>query len=205
MPAVISHITDEELAQRRARGLDRRDEMWDGVLHMTPAPNVEHQRILDELIAFLTRHLSTTGRGTLRSGINVFRAPQDYRIPDLTFIAAGHEPVLHENGVREGGPDAVIEIRSLEDETYEKLPFFAAIGTQEVVVIDRDTKQPVIFRLAGSQYVALQVDRDGWLLSETMRVRFRKLDTTPPRLAVEDAIEPARQVTSDPVESFAIL
>jgi len=194
MRAVLSHIPDEELAQRRAWGLDRRDEMWDGVLHMTPAPSVEHQRILDELIAFLTRHLSTTGRGTLRSGINVFRAPKDYRIPDLTFIAAGHEPILHDDGVRDGGPDAAIEIRSPDDETYEKLPFYAAIGTREVVVIDRDTKHPEIFRLAGPQYVALQPDRDGWLLSETMRVRFRRLDTTPPRLVIEDGVEPARQV-----------
>jgi Uma2 family endonuclease len=194
MRAVISHITEEELAERRARGLDRRDEMWDGVLHMTPAPNVEHQRVLDRLIGFLEPLLRDDGRGTLRSGINVFRGPKDYRIPDLTFVAAGREFVFKEDGVRDGGPDAVIEIRSPDDETYEKLPFFAAIGTQEVVVIDRDTKRTEIFRLAGSQYVALQPDRDGWLLSETMRVRFRKLDMTPARLAVEDAVDAARQV-----------
>jgi Uma2 family endonuclease len=194
MRAVISHITDEELAQRRAWGLDRRDEMWDGVLHMTPAPNVEHQRILDELMAFLIPHLSAIGRGTLRSGISIFRAPKDYRIPDLTFIAAGREFVLHDDGVRDGAPDAVIEIRSPDDETYEKPPFFAAIGTAEVIVIDRDTKRPEIFRLAGSQYVALQADRDEWLLSETMRVRFRRLETTPPRLAIEDAAETSKQI-----------
>jgi Uma2 family endonuclease len=191
MRAVLSYISDEELARRKAWGLDRHDEMWEGVLHMTPAPNVEHQRILDELIAFLSPHLGRTGRGTLRSGINVFQGDKDYRIPDLTFVAAGRDALFAEDGIRHGGPDAVIEIRSPHDETYEKLPFYAAIGTREVIVIDRDTKRPEIFRLAGPQYVALQADREGWLLAETIQVRFRALGTTPPRLSVEDAADTA--------------
>ncbi len=190
MRAVLSHISEAELATRRARGLDRRDELWEGVLHMTPAPTVEHQRVLDRLIGFLEPLLRNSARGTLSSGINVFRGDRDYRIPDLTFVASGREAVLAEDGTRDGGPDAVIEIRSPDDESYEKLQFFAAIGTREVIVVDRDTKRPEIFRLAGPQYVALQADLDGWLLSETMRVRFRVADAAP-RLVVEDAIEPS--------------
>ena len=151
MRAVLSHISEAELATRKALGLDRRDEMWEGVLHITPPPNVEHQRILGDLIVFLARHLPNTGRGTLISGINVFRQDTDYRIPDLTFIASGRETVLAEDGTHGGGPDAVIEIRSPDDESYEKLPFYAAIGTREVIVIDRDTRRTEIFRLAGSQ------------------------------------------------------
>src|SRR5262245_1722442 len=190
MRAVLSYISDEELARRKAWGLDRRDEMWEGVLHMTPAPNVEHQRILDELIRFLGGRMKLTGRGTVVSGINIFRGDKDYRIPDLTFVAAGRESILAEDGVRGEGPDAVIEIRSPHDESYEKLPFYGAIGTREVVVIDRDSKRPEVFRLAGSQYVALQPDSEGWLLAETIGIRFRRLDSVPPRLAAEDRAEP---------------
>jgi len=189
MRAVLSYISDEELARRKAWGLDRHDEMWEGVLHMTPAPTVEHQRILDELIAFLSRRLAASGRGTLRSGINVFRSDQDYRIPDLTFIAAGREAVIAEDGIRRGGPDAVIEIRSPHDETDEKLSFYAAIGTREVIVIDRDTKQSQIFRLRGAEYVALRADREGGLRSEALLMRFLATGTTPPRLVVEDAVD----------------
>ena len=189
MRAVLSYISDEELARRKAWGLDRHDEMWEGVLHMTPAPTVEHQRMLDELITFLSPRLATTGRGMLRSGINVFRSDNDYRIPDLTFVAAGREAAIAEDGIRHGGPDAVIEIRSPHDETDEKLPFYAAIGTREVIVIDRDTKQPEIFRLAGPQYVAQKADREGWLHAETMQIRFRRAGTTPPRLGVEDGTD----------------
>lgn len=187
MRAVLVHVTDAEIADRRAKGLDRRDEMWEGVLHMTPAPSVEHQRILDRLIAFLEPLLRTSGVGRLASGINVFRADQNYRIPDLTFVAAGREHTLHEDGVRGAGPDAVVEIRSPEDETYEKLPFYAALNVREVIVIDRDAKRPEIYRLAGAQYVALQPSTEGWLRSETMGVAFCRVEGSVPRLVVEDA------------------
>ena len=191
MRAVLSHISDEELARRKAWGLDRHDEMWEGVLHMTPAPNVEHQRVLDRLIGFLEPRLREDGRGALLSGINVFHGDTDYRIPDLSFVAIEHHGLLAVDGVRGGGPDAVTEIRSPDDETYEKLPFYAAIGTREVIVIDRDAKRPEIFRLAGPQDVALQPDRDGWVMSETLQVRFRGEAGPPACLIVEDALAPA--------------
>jgi Uma2 family endonuclease len=186
MRAVVVHLRDEELEDRRAKGLDRWDEMWDGVLHMTPAPSLEHQRILGRLIEFLGPRLRETGRGTLVAGINVFSADLNYRIPDLTFVSQGREHVLHDDGVRRGGPDAVIEIRSPEDETYDKLPFYAALAIREVIVCDRNSKAPEIFRLAGSQYLVLQRDGEGSLRSEVLGIAFRRIDGTPPRLHVED-------------------
>jgi Uma2 family endonuclease len=84
----------------------------------------------------------------------------------------------------------VIEIRSPDDETYDKFPFYASLGVREVVVIDRDTKRPELFRLAGSQYVVLQEDAQGFVRSETMDVRFGRIPAEKPRLAVEDAREP---------------
>jgi Uma2 family endonuclease len=189
MRAVVVHLPEEELADRRSKGHDLRDEMWEGVLHMTPAPSLEHQRILARMIEFLGPILRESGRGTLAPGINVFgdaSTTSDYRIPDLTFVAAGRERVLHADGVRGEGPDAVIEIRSPEDETYEKLPFYASLGVTEVIVCDRDSKAPEIFRLVGPQYLVVQADRDGWLLSETLGVRFRRIGERP-RLRIEDA------------------
>ena len=146
MRAVIVHVAEHELADRRAKGLDRWDEMWEGVLHMTPAPSVEHQNILDAMIEFLRSLLRRTSRGRVLSGINVFKeGAENYRIPDLTFVSAGREHVIKDDGIRGGGPDAVIEIRSPGDESYEKLPFYAALGVAEVIVCDRDTKEPQIF------------------------------------------------------------
>ena len=187
MRAVIVHVSDEELAHRHLTGIDRFDEMWEGVLHMAPAPLYEHQRIVSELLVFLRPLCERRGRGVLAVQINVFNeasAIPDYRIPDLTFVAAGHEHVIARDGIRGGGPDAVIEVRSPEDETYEKFPFFARLGVREVIVVQRDTKEVEVFRLAGPQYVALQADSDRWLRSDVLGVRFARTDAG--RLLIED-------------------
>lgn len=192
MRAVVLEVSPAELAHRKLTGADRHDEMWEGVLHIAPVPSREHQRILDELIVFLLPLLKRTQRGMLRSGINVFdeESPKEnYRIPDLTFVAFGRDSVLAEDGIRGGGPEAVVEIRSPGDESYEKLPFFAGLGVREVLVIDRDTRRPELFRLAGRQYVAVAPDRDGWHVSESLRVKLRRAPDAK-LLVIEDLDDP---------------
>lgn len=194
------HVTDELLAERRRTGIDRFDEMWEGVLHMAPAPMVEHQRIVGELQVFLGPLCRRRGRGVLVAQINVFNESsptEDYRIPDLTFVATGHEHILARDGTRGGGPDAVIEVRSLGDETYEKFPFFARIGVREVIVVHRDTKDVEVYRLAGPQYVALQADSDGWLRSDVLRVRFTRTDAGRP--LIEDVDDPTNRTEIYPM------
>jgi Uma2 family endonuclease len=178
------------LEQRRRLGLDRWDEMWEGVLHMTPAPANEHQRVLDELLFFLMGLFKQTGRGTIRSGINVFdesSAQENYRIPDLTFVTAGREALFAEDGIRGGAPDAVIEIRSPNDESYEKLPFFATLRVREVVIIDRDTKHAEVFTLGASGYDQQAPGAGGAVHAETLGILFRSLPGEPRRLMVSDA------------------
>jgi hypothetical protein len=46
-----------------------------------------------------------------------------------------------------------------------------------------------MFRLAGAQYVGIQPNDEGWLRSETMQVRFRHVDTSPPRLRIDDVLD----------------
>lgn len=196
MKAVVPDVSPADLARRKLTGIDRWDEVWEGVLHMAPAPYDEHQRILGELLAFLLPLLKRTRRGTLRAGINVFREnspKEDYRIPDLTFVAAGREAILAKDGVRGGGPDAVIEIRSPGDETYEKFPFFAALGILEVVVIDRDSKRTEVYRLDGPQYVPTAPETDGAVRAPVLGVRFRREPGEVPLLVVEDAADPAQR------------
>jgi Uma2 family endonuclease len=193
----VARLREEELADRRSKGLDRRDEVWEGVLHMTPAPSLEHQRVLDRIIEFLAPLLRQRGRGTLISSVNVFRdasAAPDYRIPDLAFVASGRERVLQPDGIRGGGPDAVIEIRSPDDETYEKLPFYAALGVAEVIVVQRDSKEPEIFRLGGAEYSPIEPDGDETLLSIALGVRLRRVAGPAARLRIDDASDPSVSV-----------
>ena len=106
----------------------------------------------------------------------------------------GNERVIAEDGTRSGPPDAVIEVRSPHDETYDKFPFFAALGVREVVVIPRDEKKPEVYRPAGRQYLAVAADREGWVPSEALGSRFRLEPGPPPRLVVEDTADPTARV-----------
>ena len=45
MKADIPVVPDELLEQRRRTGADQWDELWDGVLHMSPMPSPEHQEL----------------------------------------------------------------------------------------------------------------------------------------------------------------
>ncbi|MBI2899796.1 MAG: Uma2 family endonuclease [Planctomycetes bacterium] len=193
MKAVLVHVDEQDLDRRRKLGLDHWDEMWEGVLHMSPAPSFEHQRIQKEILVFLDALVKRKKRGTIAVAVNVFgkgASQENYRVPDLVFVAAGRESVIAEDGIR-GGPDAVIEIRSPDDETYEKLPFFAVLGVREVIVVGRDSKKPEVFRLAGSQYVAVAADRDGMITSEVLGVRF---GCSAGKLILEDAEDPGTSV-----------
>ena len=86
--------------------------------------------------------------------------PNNYRIPDLILLRPDSR-AIQKGAYFEGPPDVVVEIRSPEDETIEKLPFYAALGVREVWVIDRDTRAPQIYELQGKTLDEKGPDADG--------------------------------------------
>ena len=67
----------------------------------------------------------------------------------------------------------MVEIRSPGDETYEKFDFYARLGTPEIWVIDRDSRQGDIYLLSHGRYHQQPPDGDGWQMSPTTGVRMR--------------------------------
>jgi Uma2 family endonuclease len=123
----------------------------------------------------------------------------NFRVPDLAFVAASRLDIFREGWI-DGGPDVVIEVRSPGDETYEKMPFYAALGVPEMVVIDRDTKRVELFRLAGAQFVAATPDLEGWVLVEALAVRIKTgAHEGKPVVLVRDEATGAVEDTRDPV------
>lgn len=119
----------EELLERRRRaGADRRDEVWQGVLHMVPGPGEAHMRIQQQLAELLGPLARAAGLIPL-PGVNL-GTKDDYRIPDAALLAV--------TGWGTYAPSArlVVEILSPADETEHKLPFYAQHGVEEAVIID---------------------------------------------------------------------
>lgn len=116
------------LEQRRRAGTDRRDELWEGVLHMAPAPHSRHSRLQWQLALLLDAVARSAGLEP-SSEFNLGE-PGDYRIPDGGL----HRPTP--DGLYLPTAAVVIEILSPGDETWEKLPFYASRGVDELLIVD---------------------------------------------------------------------
>jgi len=102
------------------------------------------------------------------------RWDQDYRIPDVSVMLPDRVPQGEAMFVR---PNVVFEVRSPGDETYEKLPFYAEIGVEAVVVVERDTKAVQVFALSGASFVLAPPSADGWTLIAPIGVELRAEST----------------------------
>lgn len=72
----------QALLERRKRlGQDRRDEVWEGVLHMVPGPVGEHA-VLGAQVKALLREPAAAARLIVTDDFNVGEGRNDFRIPD---------------------------------------------------------------------------------------------------------------------------
>ena len=194
MKVVMAAAPPEFLASRKRNGADQWDEMWEGVLHMPPPPNLEHQDLEGALEAYLRVRWAPGSGGKVYHQVALAPIggwPHDYRVPDLVLLLP-QRFAIDRRQYLEGAPDVAVEIYSPGDEAYEKLSFYAGLGVPEVWIIHRDTKEPEIHVLKRGRYKQQAVRADGWLRSPGTAVELRV--GRPGKLAVRLAgDEPSRQ------------
>jgi Putative restriction endonuclease len=126
-PVLVSLI-----AERRRLGVDTHDEVWNGEYHMAPAASFEHAHSGGAINRLLGPAADAKGlQVSLEFNLG---SPDNYRVPDL--------------GVHRGKPSGVwiataaivVEVRSPDDESYEKFDFFADHGVEEILIADLATK-----------------------------------------------------------------
>ncbi len=90
-------VAEQLLAERRARGVDHHDEVWDGVYMMSPIPNNEHQILVALLTSVLQITVGWTGLGEVLPGANITDREEDwthnYRCPDVAIFMKGSRTV----------------------------------------------------------------------------------------------------------------
>jgi len=158
-------VDPQLLAERARLGLDIRDEMWDGELHIVPQASGPHQRFGTDLLAVLLPLARARGL-EMSYETGFYRHETDYRVPDLVIYRPDQ---ASERG--EEGAELVIEIRSPADETMVKLPWYLAQGCREVLIIDRDTLDVELHDSAGRRQTAR---------SDVLECTFSTEDDDPP-------------------------
>jgi hypothetical protein len=121
------------------------------------------------------------------------RWDRDYRIPDVSVMRPERVPAGEVLFVQ---PSVAIEVRSPGDETYETLAFYAAVGVEALMVVERDTRTVQVFVLSGGDLVVVPPLSDGWTPVAAIGIEARTtvLDHGPAlhlRLSGEPATERA--------------
>jgi Uma2 family endonuclease len=164
-------VPDSLLAERRQLGLDRRDEMWEGELHMVPPPKEVHGRIATWFAAMLWPLARAAGL-RVSSETGVFDPAvadfSSYRVPDVVVYGPS---ATSERGV-EGRAELVVEVRSPSDESYQKLPFYERVGVAEVLIMERDGSLRR-WRGVGGRRVEEVAAPGAWMALDTLPVRLR--------------------------------
>lgn len=181
----IIHDADVEKrvqSERAVSGADRYDEVWEGVYMMSPMPNDEHQMIVNAMASILQDMSGWPGLGQVRPGVNVSDRienwQQNYRVPDVAVFLNETKAVNH-NSFWFGGPDLAIEVVSAGDQTREKLDFYSAVATQELLVIHRAPWRLELYRLASQslrQVEVATVQNDATIQCETVSIECALLD-----------------------------
>ncbi len=134
---------------------DKRYELIEGELLMTPSPVTNHQRISRRLEFILVKFITENNLGEL------FDAPYDVHFdnenvvqPDLLFISKDSLHIIGEKNVH-GAPDLVIEIIS-ENSAYrdmvQKKKLYAKFGVKEYWVVIPEGEEIEIYTLKDNTF-----------------------------------------------------
>lgn len=166
------------IRERQSRGIDRYDEVWDGVYVMPPLANNPHQRLVFDACMVLDTVVRPAG-GRVQPGANVSDRREgwekSFRAPDVVVVLKDGLAIDCETHWF-GGPDFLMEVKSPGDDTELKIPFYSKINVRELLVVHRDTRHLRLYRHDGEQLMLIgesQRKKSPWLKSEVLPLEFR--------------------------------
>jgi len=174
-------VFEELVRERKRKGIDLYDEVWDGVCVMPSMPNLAHQRLVHDLEIPLDEVVVREGHGDVYPGANVSDRQHDwkenYRVPDIVVVLKGGRAIDCGTHLF-GGPDFLVEIQSPGDDTNEKLPFYSGLEVRELLIVHRDTRQLRLLQHNGLRLVPTRpslLQGKRWLLSSVLHLAFRRI------------------------------
>ncbi|HLH60141.1 MAG TPA: Uma2 family endonuclease [Ktedonobacteraceae bacterium] len=153
----------------------KRYEIVNGVLYMTPAPNIAHQDAVFEIASYIRAYVKVVNLG------RVFIAPVDVELtpnmvvqPDVFVILNANHDKIKENRII-GAPDLIVEVVSPGTAIYdrhEKYNAYAYAGVQEYWIADPGTRTVEVLVLESGKYHSRGVFRGQALLPSQVLPTF---------------------------------
>jgi len=143
---------------------DKRYELLDGDLVVTPAPREAHQRASLNLTILLGQSVKNSGIGHVYAApFDIVLSDTDVVQPDLLFISNERAHIITEENVQ-GAPDLVVEILSPStadrDQTFKR-SLYARHGVKEYWLVDTDAKTVTVLLLDAQRYAVVGVCSEG--------------------------------------------
>lgn len=136
MRAILVNASESMIEQRRSLGIDKLDERWEGEWHLVNPPKWWHIKLNTDLLMVLVPHARSADLDGYGDASGLFADPEDdWRVPDQIYA---HDRHVIPEGL--SGAELVVEIRSPDDDTYRKFPFYAARGVTEILVVHEDRR-----------------------------------------------------------------
>jgi Uma2 family endonuclease len=173
-------LFDQLIEERKRKGLDRYDEVWEGMYLIRSTPSKAQHRLVGDLGDILRQVTRKAGLGQSYPGANVSDRRKgwehNYRVPDLLVVLNNSRAVDCDTHFC-GGPDFLLEVQSPGDDTEEKVPFYGRIGVRELLIIHRDKRTLQLLRLEGEELVLVKpslLEEQEWLVSAVLPLAFRR-------------------------------
>jgi Uma2 family endonuclease len=173
-------LFDPLIQERKRKGIDLYDEVWEGMYVMPSMPTNAHQLLVGDLDDICREVVRKPKRGQTYPGANVSDRRKgwdyNYRVPDLLVVLNNSRAVDCATHFC-GGPDFLIEIQSPGDDTEEKVPFYGKVGVRELLIIHRDKRALRLLRLEGEELVLVKpspLAGKEWLVSAVLPLAFRR-------------------------------
>lgn len=154
---------------------DKRYELIEGELIMTPSPVTRYQRISRKIEFRLEKFVTENDLG------EVFYAPCDVYLdnenvvqPDILFISKERLNVIGEKNIQ-GAPDLIVEILS-ESSAYrdlvKKKKIYASFGVKEYWIVDPEEKTVEIYLLGNNAFTLSKRFNENDILSSPLLTRL---------------------------------
>ncbi len=147
-----------------------RMELVEGELVLSPAPNIQHQRISGNFLFALRRYVDKHHLGELFDApVDVVLSKTDTVQPDIIFIARENRDIITTANIQ-GAPDLAIEIISPSSDRLDRIrksSLYARFGIAHYWIVDPILELVEEYALSGNEYRLLRE----WARAETMTPR----------------------------------
>ena len=172
------------IRRRRRLGLDRYDEVWEGVYVMAPLANNEHQFFATRISSVILTALDFRNDIICLAGANISDRPErwtkNFRCPDVAVFLPGN-PAEDRATHWLGGPDFAVEVVSRGDRSRKKLDFYSKVGVRELLLVEREPWRLVLYRSINKKLElvgSLDPGSPQSLASEVIPLSFRLLEAS---------------------------